>query len=645
MRPDFERIISNEKAIECFREFARSQHTLESLDCLVDIGQYKKQLLALHNNAPPELSRRDSNWSSNSSGSNNTTTGSSASKTSSIVSKAKGMLDKLTIGRGHKSHSNTPSMAGGSPVTLTQADPFVTSPMQHQPLSPNTFIASPTTPPVQGDTNNQSGTSQQVAPSAEASSDNFEEQVSFSVALEYLSNAETLFKPSEYDVRSDISSGMPSFRKTVEDIFSRGSLDSSRSTPEEIKHEKQYEKLHEFFMQMIETYFTEGSGKEINIDGFSRKQILDHSDISPSKFIHDLDYTSKYYMFDRVELQLLLLLKGDVLPRFSQSDMWQNFVLENGDIANDCCYPEDLEKMKSLRYTKFDFEREQVTQKELDFCDMVAGDISSLKHMLGSNDLSVFFSKGDQFVDQQDVGVGAFNMSKAVGFLPFPAEVVLAAECSPFAIKKFLPTTIFDQNDKGEELPFLDLPEKKSVEKGSGVYPSWVTKFTVNFGPIFDKRTSYAAGSLFYVNGRYIIVNKAIFNPAKYKASFTRYSEKKDELQETKAVNSLVISIHVMTPISKDKCHFVHLAVLNVGGLLNPLAGKLYKQTVGKVSSQQQITTIKELTEMKQQRYLPIEDGYQRAKEFLTLTLKANGKDFRKDCPFPRTFEQFQRYA
>ncbi|KAG2379124.1 hypothetical protein C9374_007762 [Naegleria lovaniensis] len=44
MRPNLERIIGNEKTLQCFRSFADKKQVLESLDCLVEIKKYKSHL-------------------------------------------------------------------------------------------------------------------------------------------------------------------------------------------------------------------------------------------------------------------------------------------------------------------------------------------------------------------------------------------------------------------------------------------------------------------------------------------------------------------------------------------------------------------------------------------------------------------------
>ncbi|KAG2379123.1 hypothetical protein C9374_007761 [Naegleria lovaniensis] len=410
---------------------------------------------------------------------------------------------------------------------------------------------------------------------------------------------------------------------------------------------KNYEKSFVLMREILDTFLMNEAESEINIDGQSKYRLLGNAALLNLQSYIEMDLMTKYTLFDQVELELLLLVKEDILPRFAQSEEWQNFVLEHGDIANSCCYPEDVKKVLKLRYRKEDLLREYISQKDIDFSEMAASDMSCLKHMLDINGLNIFSTKGDQFVDLQDIGMGGFTNAKIIGFLPFAAEVVISGHCSGYAMTKFVPTTLFDQDHEGKIIPFREHEFEHvdfSNELNKDVYPSWLTKFSVKYPRPCSKRTCYAAGTCVFVKGRYIMINKSVLNPDKYPSEYIFC--KNSKMKKEKTTNSLFVSIHVVTPVAKEKCHFVNLLLLNTGGFLNILAESMLKQSL-KVCSQQQMTMIEELNVMKKDRFALIEDGYNRARQFISLSLAKFGKTIgtAEGCTFPQTFEEFQKYA
>ncbi|KAG2392428.1 hypothetical protein C9374_012680 [Naegleria lovaniensis] len=549
MRPDFEKILElGGSVLECFREFASSQHVLESLDCLLDIKKYKQMILKLQN--------ENQQWDESRSSSSNTSANSDEIR---LLNKVEN--DKVL---------NTSQLSEVNMLTPTTS-------------------SSPTS----------------VTPQ-----------------------------------RSSVSTSTNS-KHSKRPFLTENSNDRSS------KEEHAFHFAHD----ILKKYIKEDSEYGINIDGLTRNNLLKHnlfSSVENFKQVGIYEWETALSIFNQVELQLILLLKSDVLPRFSQSEKWQHFVLQNGELADSCCYAEDLERVERLKFRKQDFMREYVSQKEIDFCEMAAGDMSCLQHMLGTIDLSVFISKGHQFVDSEDVGVGSFNFAKVVGFLPFSAEIVVSAQCSTFATKKFLPTTKYDAlSEDGSEDPFLKNCEMidPMTTNEKDAFPSWWVKFNIEYPNPFGMRTSYAAGSVFFVNGKYITVNKGILNPEKFPSIYT-YLKKNGKLTSKKTTNALMTSIYVTTPVSRGRCHNVHFAIIHTSGvLLNFIAGRLYKHNISKIINQGQQTTIKEILELKKDRYQNIEDGYLRARKYLGLTLEKMGKRLETDCPFPSSFQQLQEFA
>lgn len=528
MRPDFERILENDVALQCFRNFANSQHVLESLDCLVDIKRYKKLLLKLYPQMNSEMvaGRRFSTFSNHSQGSNSgimTTTpttvnspvspshGNSVNSPTFMNAKHGSCHSKRSIFSSFFSISYTSSSTEREIETISTLD----SPKELPFNDNNTIIPEnkeeSTETPKKGFSFRRLSLRKKPPPILDRIDSNTDLVVTSDVkspqndpwihrdsiisALESHDDP----KPGTVSLFDDASS-ITSY-ETSNSISVRSPLSLLRFPSNDDKERQLQEKVYYCVLQMIDNYLKDGAPSGINVDGSSKRQILNNDSLaSLNRFTHDLDFMTKYNLFNRVELQLLLLIKGDVLPRFAQSEMWQQFVLQNGKLADSCCYPEDLQKVERLKYRKADFLREYITNKDLEFSEMAAGDMSCLQHMLGSSDLSVFFSKGRQFVDTEEVGFGTFNMAKVVGFLPFPAEVVVSAQCSAYATKKFLPTTKFDENSQGIETPFLPHEYELidfSDDSKKHIYPSWLTKFNVAFPKPFGMRTCYAAGKSF----------------------------------------------------------------------------------------------------------------------------------------------------
>ena len=204
-------------------------------------------------------------------------------------------------------------------------------------------------------------------------------------------------------------------------------------------------------LNIISSFLKNTAAKEINLDRSTKAMFAENPKLNSfESYCNDLTSNEKLDLFRNIELQLLLSLRDDVLPRFVRSSNWQQFVIDNLTAANECCDKEDIEKVNKLKLKREDFARERITRKDFNFCELVAGDMSCFQCIL-QNDILIFFSKGEQFVDEKDVGCGQFNMQKTVALLPFSAEVVLASQLSPEFNKKVMPTTLYDVNELGKK--------------------------------------------------------------------------------------------------------------------------------------------------------------------------------------------------
>ncbi|KAL9642351.1 hypothetical protein ABK040_007349 [Willaertia magna] len=412
-------------------------------------------------------------------------------------------------------------------------------------------------------------------------------------------------------------------------------------------------KINELVHKIMKEYIREGSEHEINIDSQTRSSIINRM----TQFT-TLSTEEKAEFFGDVEFQILLMLASDVLPRFVRSKTWHQFVIENSEIATKCCSLEDLNLMKSLKYTKEDLKRKYLLMKDIQFADMVCLDYSCYEYLVGSKDINVYFCTGDTFFE--DFGVGKSNVAKAIGYLPFCAEVVISCLRDPYGTRRIYPTTVFDTNEKNEEIIYLnkefqtvnleenhltnnndnsDNNSTNSTNKKDKSLPTELVKYHVQVSSLFDLRTNHVGATVIYYNSKYYYIAKCINNPEEFPSEYIYYKNGKKYTRQT--VPMISISMHVITPISKDKCHYVHFASGNLGGIFTKISTlSVFKKMLGKVSVKSRETLISVLNEFKQERYVCVKDGYERVRKSIELFNEAYG--ITKECPFPKTFEELQ---
>ncbi|KAL9642347.1 hypothetical protein ABK040_007345 [Willaertia magna] len=398
------------------------------------------------------------------------------------------------------------------------------------------------------------------------------------------------------------------------------------------EEEEGQEYIKDLLQKIVKEYIKQGSEFEINIDSQTRK-------ITMNKFekYKELSKEEKIEIFSGVEFQILLMLGSDVLPRFARSKLWHKFVTEDSETATECCSLEDLELLKNLKYTKEDMRRTIMTMKDIQFADMVCLDYSCFEYLASSKDINVYFCLGDTFFE--DLGIGKSNIAKAIGYLPFSAEVVMSCLMDVGALKKIYPTTVLDTNENGEEVKaFSDVQLIAcNVEK---TLPTSYSKYHVKIASFFDLRTNHCSSCSIYFNSKYYFIVKGIYDTEQTPTTeYIYYKNGKRKIENT--VPMVSISIHVITPISKDKCHYIHFASGNIGGVFTKITTLgIFKKLLGKVSVKSRETLISVLNEFKQEKYINIKDGYERVRESIENFNKVY--EIGEACPFPKTFEEFQ---
>ncbi|KAL9642353.1 hypothetical protein ABK040_007351 [Willaertia magna] len=401
------------------------------------------------------------------------------------------------------------------------------------------------------------------------------------------------------------------------------------------------DKILKLLQKINTTFILETSEHTINIDSKTRT--------STEQNIYNftnLTTLQKINLFIDVEFQILLMLTSDVLPRFVRSQKWHEFIQKNTEIATKCCSLEDLELLKKLKYTKKDLKRNIVTIKDLQFSEMVCLDYSCFEYLASNKDINVYFCSGDTFFEESlNNHLGKSNIAKTIGYLPFSAEVVISTMMDELAVQKVYPTTIHDKNELNESSTILrDIPfniEEMVNHLNLDELPSIFAKYHVNIGNLFNLRTCYTTASGIYLNNKYYYIVKGIYDPKRNLNEYIYYKNGKKFCKST--VTMVSISIHVVTPISKDKCHFIHFASGNLGGIFTKISTTgLFKKFLGKVSIKSRETLISVLNEFKEEKYINIKKGYERAKRSFEIYNRVHG--VKEKCPFPETFEELQEF-
>lgn len=83
-----------------------------------------------------------------------------------------------------------------------------------------------------------------------------------------------------------------------------------------------YTNAYNIILKIIKLYLNNDI-KEINIDNYSKLKILTNESLkSIENYINNLTILEKLEIFDNIEMEMIILLKVDVLPRFVRSQEW-----------------------------------------------------------------------------------------------------------------------------------------------------------------------------------------------------------------------------------------------------------------------------------------------------------------------------------
>lgn len=257
------------------------------------------------------------------------------------------------------------------------------------------------------------------------------------------------------------------------------------------------------------------------------------------------------------------------------------------------------------------------------------------------DDIMIFVSKGKQFIDEKSFNIGKFVAHKSIGYLNFSAEIIITCLQNPYFIQKIMPSTIFDKDENGNDSIFIGY-NRNGGNLENGTFPTYYCKFHILFGNLFDIRTTTAANTVFYLNGKYIFISRSVINEELYPNSIKIF--KNGKLKEKKTIESLMINIYIVTKISDQKCHFIQFTLSNMKGVLNILANAFFSKTVGKVAQNQRESITQEILQSKQQRFENMRETFNLTHEWLNLVSKT--MNMPPSNSFPNTFEEFQnRFA
>ncbi|KAL9650278.1 hypothetical protein ABK040_014933 [Willaertia magna] len=431
----------------------------------------------------------------------------------------------------------------------------------------------------------------------------------------------------------------------------------------EISIAKLQKKIVEELNNFVGTFIKEDAPKQTNIDSYSRKQVckqlLDiekvygtaqtpHTDdntsngssgsitstqLQTSKTLLPLIEEMQTHILN-VECQLLLLLKTDVFPRFIRHPEWKTFVDENPKIAKTCLQEEDANLIAQLRYKKEHLERLYTTDHDLKFLDFVTEDQACYE--LASHDtttgLSVYISKGNDFVDEKDIGNGGFSCLKAIGYLPIPAEAMFGVFLSERFNTALHPNMIFDKVD------YLESDMNGGVkENGDKYYPYRLGRGHFDFKFPFGVRTTMNVVTNSYYKGRYFSISRGSLG-----GDYSHYLHTKDG-KVKKTTRFCTLSFMCYTPISPTKCHFIHVTMLNPGGILSRLSSLLTKKMAADFGEQYHQNVVDAVSKIVKSDFEGIEKEYNSVVESYIAFLKYTNEKVEKSIQMPETFEAFKQ--
>ncbi|KAL9649886.1 hypothetical protein ABK040_011359 [Willaertia magna] len=388
----------------------------------------------------------------------------------------------------------------------------------------------------------------------------------------------------------------------------------------------------------ISKLYTKFKGNYFNIsNNLDSQQPLDANEQEEAKgekeIVPYLDQWMK--LFKNVELQLLLLLKTDVFPRFIRDDRWVKFVNENKSRANEWAFEEDLNELEEIKYKRKHFEYPFFSDHDLKFIDWVTEDQSCFQFVSKdeTSNLAVFFSPGKEFVDEKDVNYGNFGCLKVVGYLPFPAELMV----NTFTCPKFN-RLLFDNMVIEDPPAFLGADMNHSIrEDGVKQYPYRIGRAHFKYG-MLNMRSTVSVASTFYYKGKYCCLMRGILNDD---IDHCYHKNGKKVKKTTRMCSASIVSF---APISPTKCHYIQTTLVNPGGFLAKLSGLLTKKMAsgwGKDLSNK----IEVMKIMIEEDLEGLENGYKTTVENIMAFSKASGEKVDENI-FPDSFEEYKaRYS
>nr|CAG4719688.1 unnamed protein product [Naegleria fowleri] len=369
---------------------------------------------------------------------------------------------------------------------------------------------------------------------------------------------------------------------------------------------------------------------------------------------YEQEFKDLIMFFDQIEVQLLLLLKDDVFPRFVRSTNWLNFLKQYPHDALECAKTEDIEDLKKMRFTKDDFQRVRLQPSDFERCERLfadsilfdliyenygqsskrlkiyssrkRGNSYNKKYAQNSPLVGVYFSNGENFIDEDSLKLGKFGVQKKLGYLDFPAEVVLSALCDIDLQSKLLPKV--EKNDNS----ILGWTKCEDTR----YYPSLITHYTLNLGKMFKKRGVYASNCAIFDHKkyRYHFLSKSIYS----NSHFPNIDER-----GKKTIASATITYASIIPVSKSRCKLIYVMLGNMGGVVSKFSSFLFKQEVTLFDNHLQ----EELVKMKAYKYADLENGYNMVRNCIDyrnrfMMNSVEAQESATTCPFPKTFAEFQ---
>jgi len=378
----------------------------------------------------------------------------------------------------------------------------------------------------------------------------------------------------------DVHECLSYFKDFCIESFTNENLDCILAIKTYMKTDE-YEKKHRILNDIYMSYLDDYSPKTVNINLTMKKNIFQFTDLTAEAAALQQNQIGQY--LDEISDELICIL-GWRIPHFVESKHWHEFTTKFSSLVPKCLNETDKKTWEKLRYTKKDFFRDRLSEKEIMLCEFMKDDqtIFKLERSEISGCLSIYTCDCKDILDMDDIGMGKFQGFKVDGSMPYPPWLILTA----LASSKFH-SGIWDGYRFDREYDFKYIPS--STKNGELFYDTHIAKLIVDYGKFLDHRSCYCItenmykGNKTYMFSKSITPHKGQYTPNFFEEDidsdvFGEYEIHDTNLTETdpkinmkgrkKCVHMPLLSLFAIQPLGENQSLFSYSNLANPGGFL-----------------------------------------------------------------------------